>query len=176
MGIVEVFSSSNSLSNHQQVVVEEHRSSKVVVLVGLHSCLSCSCGAAAGPSVCGCEPESYPTEPVTCEAHPYSQQVKARRRFHYRLPVQSRVAAVLGRHLQQCSFLFSVVSRGYGSFAGDGLGSLQNVSVGKELQLGAISSFLSAQELLKKTVEITVSASSSPVALLLVVLLLHIAS
>ncbi|MQL93603.1 hypothetical protein Taro_026250 [Colocasia esculenta] len=30
---------------------------QVVVLDGLHSCLFCSCGAAAGPSVCGCEAE-----------------------------------------------------------------------------------------------------------------------
>ncbi|MQL97129.1 hypothetical protein Taro_029810 [Colocasia esculenta] len=43
--------------------------------------------AAAGPFVHGCEAESYLTELVTCEAHPYSQQVKERRRFRYRLPV-----------------------------------------------------------------------------------------
>ncbi|MQM23404.1 hypothetical protein Taro_056468 [Colocasia esculenta] len=52
----------------------------------------------------------FPTEPVTCEAHPYSQQVKGRRRFRYRLPVQSRVATALGQHLQQCSFFFSSTS------------------------------------------------------------------
>ncbi|MQM15129.1 hypothetical protein Taro_048064 [Colocasia esculenta] len=46
----------------------------------------------------------FPTEPVTSEAHPYSPQAKAKRRFRYRLPVQGRVAAVLGQHLQQCSF------------------------------------------------------------------------
>ncbi|MQL99529.1 hypothetical protein Taro_032252 [Colocasia esculenta] len=37
--------------------------------------------------------------------------VKESRRFPYRLPVQSRVAAVLGRRLQQCRFS-SVVPRG----------------------------------------------------------------
>ncbi|MQL87170.1 hypothetical protein Taro_019707 [Colocasia esculenta] len=42
---------------------------------------------------------SFPTEPVTCEAHPYSLQVKESRRFLFRLPVRSRIAAVLGRHL-----------------------------------------------------------------------------
>ncbi|MQM11476.1 hypothetical protein Taro_044387 [Colocasia esculenta] len=41
---------------------------------------------------------------VTSEAHPYSPLVKARRRFRYRLPVQSCAAAVLGQHPQQCSF------------------------------------------------------------------------
>ncbi|MQM09874.1 hypothetical protein Taro_042754 [Colocasia esculenta] len=45
----------------------------------------------------------FPTEPVTSEAHPYSPQVKVRRRFRYRLPVQSRAAAVLGQRPQQCS-------------------------------------------------------------------------
>ncbi|MQL82489.1 hypothetical protein Taro_014947 [Colocasia esculenta] len=39
----------------------------------------------------------FPTEPVTSEAHPYSPQVKARRRFRYHLPVQGRDAAVLGQ-------------------------------------------------------------------------------
>ncbi|MQL98739.1 hypothetical protein Taro_031458 [Colocasia esculenta] len=38
----------------------------------------------------------FPTEPVTSEAHPYSPQVKVKRKFHYRLPVQGRVVAVLG--------------------------------------------------------------------------------
>ncbi|MQL97224.1 hypothetical protein Taro_029911 [Colocasia esculenta] len=52
----------------------------------------------------------FPTEPVTCEAHPYSLQVKARRTFLYRLPVQSCIAAVLGRRLQQCSFFSSYTS------------------------------------------------------------------
>ncbi|MQM22269.1 hypothetical protein Taro_055319 [Colocasia esculenta] len=46
----------------------------------------------------------FPTEPVTREAHPYPLQVRARRAFHYRRPVRSRVTAVLGQHLQQCSF------------------------------------------------------------------------
>ncbi|MQM01016.1 hypothetical protein Taro_033765 [Colocasia esculenta] len=89
--------------------------SAVVVLVGLHSCLTCSRGAAARPSVRGCEAESFwgsfPTEPVTFEAHPYTLQVKERMRFLYRLPVQSRVSAVLGRRFQQCRFS-SVVPRG----------------------------------------------------------------
>ncbi|MQL90893.1 hypothetical protein Taro_023495 [Colocasia esculenta] len=53
----------------------------------------------------------FPTEPVTSEAHPYSPQVRARRRFHYRLSVQGRVVAVLGQHLQQCSFHSSVRAR-----------------------------------------------------------------
>ncbi|MQM05259.1 hypothetical protein Taro_038063, partial [Colocasia esculenta] len=48
----------------------------------------------------------FPTEPVTSEAHPYSPQVWARRRFLYHRPVRSRVAAVLAQRLQQCSFSF----------------------------------------------------------------------
>ncbi|MQL78543.1 hypothetical protein Taro_010969 [Colocasia esculenta] len=52
----------------------------------------------------------FPTEPVTSEAHPYSPQARARRRFRYRLPVQGRAAAVLGQRLQPCSFRSSVVS------------------------------------------------------------------
>ncbi|MQM02828.1 hypothetical protein Taro_035602, partial [Colocasia esculenta] len=52
----------------------------------------------------------FPTKPVTSEAHPYSPQARARRRFRYRLPVQGRAAAVLGQRLQQCSFRSSVVS------------------------------------------------------------------
>ncbi|MQL78792.1 hypothetical protein Taro_011211 [Colocasia esculenta] len=46
----------------------------------------------------------FPTETVTSEAHPYSPQARARRRFCYRLPVQGRAAAVLGQCLQQYSF------------------------------------------------------------------------
>ncbi|MQM15078.1 hypothetical protein Taro_048016 [Colocasia esculenta] len=42
----------------------------------------------------------FPTEPVTSEAHPYSPQARARRRFRYRLPVQGHVAVVLGQRLQ----------------------------------------------------------------------------
>ncbi|MQL84956.1 hypothetical protein Taro_017463, partial [Colocasia esculenta] len=45
----------------------------------------------------------FPTKPVTREAHPYPPQVKARRTFLDRHPVQSRVVAVQGQHLQQCS-------------------------------------------------------------------------
>ncbi|MQL92647.1 hypothetical protein Taro_025269 [Colocasia esculenta] len=56
------------------------------------------------------ELEEFPTEPVTSEAHPYSPQVKARRRFRYHLPVQGRDTAVLGQRLQQCSFRSSVVT------------------------------------------------------------------
>ncbi|MQL81660.1 hypothetical protein Taro_014126 [Colocasia esculenta] len=48
----------------------------------------------------------FPTEPVTSEAHPYSPQEWARRRFLYRRPVRSRVIAVLAQRLQQCSFSF----------------------------------------------------------------------
>ncbi|MQM16949.1 hypothetical protein Taro_049914 [Colocasia esculenta] len=52
----------------------------------------------------------FPTEPVTSEAHPYSPQARARRRFRYRLPVQGHAAAELDQRLQQCSFRSSVVS------------------------------------------------------------------
>ncbi|MQL78361.1 hypothetical protein Taro_010799 [Colocasia esculenta] len=45
----------------------------------------------------------FPTEPVTSEAHPYPPQVRARRTFLGRRPVRSRVIAVQGQHLQQCS-------------------------------------------------------------------------
>ncbi|MQM16648.1 hypothetical protein Taro_049606 [Colocasia esculenta] len=63
------------------------------------------------PYLCGLlELGEFPTEPVTSEAHPYSPHVKARRRFRYHLLVQGRSAAVLGQHLQQCSFRSSVVS------------------------------------------------------------------
>ncbi|MQM11086.1 hypothetical protein Taro_043989 [Colocasia esculenta] len=48
----------------------------------------------------------FPTKPVTSEAHPYSPQVRARRRFIYLRPVRSRVVAVLAQRLQQCSFSF----------------------------------------------------------------------
>ncbi|MQL86802.1 hypothetical protein Taro_019332 [Colocasia esculenta] len=41
----------------------------------------------------------FPTEPVTSEAHPYSPQVKARKRFRYHLPVQGRTAAVRARRM-----------------------------------------------------------------------------
>ncbi|MQL91216.1 hypothetical protein Taro_023826, partial [Colocasia esculenta] len=43
---------------------------------------------------------------VTSEAHPYSPQARARRRFLYRRPVRSRDVAVLAQRLQQCSFSF----------------------------------------------------------------------
>ncbi|MQL69760.1 hypothetical protein Taro_002088 [Colocasia esculenta] len=46
------------------------------------------------------EDGSFPTEPVTSEAHPYPPQVRARRTFHDRRPVQSRAVAVQGRYLQ----------------------------------------------------------------------------
>ncbi|MQL77374.1 hypothetical protein Taro_009772, partial [Colocasia esculenta] len=42
----------------------------------------------------------------TSEAHPYSPQVRARRRFLYRHLVRSRDAAVLAQRLQQYSFSF----------------------------------------------------------------------
>ncbi|MQL72848.1 hypothetical protein Taro_005200 [Colocasia esculenta] len=41
----------------------------------------------------------FPTEPVTSEAHPYSPQARARRRFLYRRPVRSRDVAVLVQRL-----------------------------------------------------------------------------
>ncbi|MQM17095.1 hypothetical protein Taro_050062 [Colocasia esculenta] len=59
-----------------------------------HLCLVCS--------VLG----EFPTEPVTSEAHPYSPQARARRRFLYRRPLRSRDVAVLAQRLQQCSFSF----------------------------------------------------------------------
>ncbi|MQM17161.1 hypothetical protein Taro_050129 [Colocasia esculenta] len=59
-----------------------------------HLCLVCS--------VLG----EFPTEPVTSEAHPYSPQARARRRFLYRHPVRSCDIVVLAQHLQQCSFSF----------------------------------------------------------------------
>ncbi|MQM17693.1 hypothetical protein Taro_050669, partial [Colocasia esculenta] len=46
-----------------------------VVLVGLHSFLGCSSGAAAGPFVRGYETESFSIKPVTREAHPYFFQM-----------------------------------------------------------------------------------------------------
>ncbi|MQL92226.1 hypothetical protein Taro_024844 [Colocasia esculenta] len=47
----------------------------------------------------------FPTEPVTNKDHPYPPppQVRARRTFHDRRPVQSRAVAVQGRYLQLCS-------------------------------------------------------------------------
>ncbi|MQM16496.1 hypothetical protein Taro_049454, partial [Colocasia esculenta] len=47
--------------------------------------------------------QTFPTEPVTREAHPYPPQVRARRRFLVRRPVPGRVVAVQGQHLQQSS-------------------------------------------------------------------------
>ncbi|MQL82247.1 hypothetical protein Taro_014730 [Colocasia esculenta] len=88
-----------------------------------HLCLVCS--------VLG----EFPSEPVTSEAHPYSSQARARRRFLYRCPVRSRDVVVLAQLLQQCSFFFLQLyllylgtsvwypSRGFGPFARDGLGS-----------------------------------------------------
>ncbi|MQL98396.1 hypothetical protein Taro_031102 [Colocasia esculenta] len=40
-------------------------------------------------------PRHFPTEPVTSEAHPYSPQARARRRFLYRRPVRSRDVACM---------------------------------------------------------------------------------
>ncbi|MQM12969.1 hypothetical protein Taro_045890 [Colocasia esculenta] len=56
-----------------------------------------------GLRLCGLQ---FPTEPVTSEAHPYSPQARARRRFLYRRPVRSRDVAMLAQRLQQCSFSF----------------------------------------------------------------------
>ncbi|MQL77235.1 hypothetical protein Taro_009640 [Colocasia esculenta] len=44
------------------------------------------------PSTCAVPSSrlAFPTEPVTSEAHPYSPQARARRRFLYRRPVRSR--------------------------------------------------------------------------------------
>ncbi|MQM01510.1 hypothetical protein Taro_034270, partial [Colocasia esculenta] len=46
----------------------------------------------------------FPTEPVTREAHPLPPQVRARRTFLVRRPVQGRIVAVQGQYLQQSSF------------------------------------------------------------------------
>ncbi|MQM02721.1 hypothetical protein Taro_035491, partial [Colocasia esculenta] len=63
--------------------------------------------------VSGCSVlREFPTEPVTSEAHPYSPQVKASRRFLYRLLFQTRIAAEQIQHLQQCSSFLSVTPRG----------------------------------------------------------------
>ncbi|MQL82310.1 hypothetical protein Taro_014788 [Colocasia esculenta] len=43
---------------------------------------------------------------LTSEAHPYSPQARARRRFLYRRLVRSRDVAALAQRLQQCSFSF----------------------------------------------------------------------
>ncbi|MQM12939.1 hypothetical protein Taro_045861 [Colocasia esculenta] len=50
----------------------------------------------------------FPTEPVTSKAHPYPPQVRARRMFLNLRPVQSRVVAVQGQYLQQCSLSSAV--------------------------------------------------------------------
>ncbi|MQL88445.1 hypothetical protein Taro_021007 [Colocasia esculenta] len=50
----------------------------------------------------------FPTEPVTSEAHPYSPQAKVKRKFRYRLPVRGRVATVLDKRPQQCSFFLQL--------------------------------------------------------------------
>ncbi|MQL98123.1 hypothetical protein Taro_030819 [Colocasia esculenta] len=48
---------------------------------------------------------SFPTEPVTCEAHPYSFHVRESRRLLILHLVLSRTVAEQGLHLQQCNFL-----------------------------------------------------------------------
>ncbi|MQM06866.1 hypothetical protein Taro_039691 [Colocasia esculenta] len=83
-----------------------------VVLVGLHSFLTFSSGAAAGLFIRGSETKSFPTEPVTREAHPYFFQVRESRRLLAPLLVQSHTVAELGLHHQQCNFL-SVYTSGY---------------------------------------------------------------
>ncbi|MQM18628.1 hypothetical protein Taro_051623, partial [Colocasia esculenta] len=57
---------------------------------------------------------------LTSEAHPYSPQVKASRRFPYRLLVQTRVAAEQIQHLQQCSSFLSVSPRDRRDWGGGG--------------------------------------------------------
>ncbi|MQM01310.1 hypothetical protein Taro_034064 [Colocasia esculenta] len=74
------------------------------MLVGLHSFLTCSGGVAARPFVCGCETESFwgsfPTEPVTREAHPYFFQVRESRRLLAPPLVRSCTVAELVLHHQ----------------------------------------------------------------------------
>ncbi|MQM07656.1 hypothetical protein Taro_040495 [Colocasia esculenta] len=41
----------------------------------------------------------FSIEPMTGEAYPYPPQARARRRFHYRLPVRGCVTVVLGQRL-----------------------------------------------------------------------------
>ncbi|MQL80441.1 hypothetical protein Taro_012878 [Colocasia esculenta] len=53
---------------------------------------------------------SFPTEPVTCEAHPYLFQVRESRRLPVLHLVQSRTAAELGLHHQQCNLFFLFTS------------------------------------------------------------------
>ncbi|MQM15550.1 hypothetical protein Taro_048498, partial [Colocasia esculenta] len=55
---------------------------------------------------------SFPTEPVTREAHPYPFQVRESRRLRTRRLVLSRTVAEQGLHLQQCNFL-SLYTSGY---------------------------------------------------------------
>ncbi|MQL91054.1 hypothetical protein Taro_023659, partial [Colocasia esculenta] len=64
----------------------------------------------------------FPTEPVTCEAHPYSFQVRESRRLLALRLVQSHTVVELGLHYQQCNLSFCS-PRGFGSFVGGGVGS-----------------------------------------------------
>ncbi|MQL97941.1 hypothetical protein Taro_030645 [Colocasia esculenta] len=81
-------------------------------LVGLHSCLTFSRGAAAGPFVRGCETESrhtllylwflvssvlgeFPTEPVTSEAHPYPHRDKWTDEDKKKISLNSKAKSIL---------------------------------------------------------------------------------
>ncbi|MQL68705.1 hypothetical protein Taro_001008 [Colocasia esculenta] len=61
---------------------------------------------------------SFPTEPVTCEAHFYSSQVRESRRLLALRLVQSRTVAELGLHHQQCN-LFFLFTSGYAPGKGE---------------------------------------------------------
>ncbi|MQL97272.1 hypothetical protein Taro_029958, partial [Colocasia esculenta] len=54
--------------------------------------------------------ERFLIELVTCEAHPYSFQVRENRRLLALHLVQSRIVAELGLHHQQCNFLYLYTS------------------------------------------------------------------
>ncbi|MQM14130.1 hypothetical protein Taro_047060 [Colocasia esculenta] len=79
--------------------------------------LTCSSRAAAGPLVRGCETESFPNKPVTCEAHPYSFQARESRRLLVLRLALSSVVAELGLHHQQCNFL-SLYTSGFSGLCG----------------------------------------------------------
>ncbi|MQM17465.1 hypothetical protein Taro_050438 [Colocasia esculenta] len=90
-----------------------------VVFLGLQSFLAYCGGAIAGPFVRGYEAESlvlygfwgsFPTEPVTCEAHPYPFQVRESRRLLFLHLVRSRTIAKLGLYHQQCNLYFLFTS------------------------------------------------------------------
>ncbi|MQM11828.1 hypothetical protein Taro_044738 [Colocasia esculenta] len=119
MDMEEEFSS-KSPNSHQQVVVGEHRTSEVESYNQFCSARGGCCGIFTGQfdyfEVClacsrlGDLARSGGNTGIA-SFFAFFTKVKESKRFPYRLPVQSRVAAVLGRRLQQCRFS-SVVPRG----------------------------------------------------------------